>query len=418
MLKQKIKAGVFRYARLFLYSFLIILSWLYCVGFRVALTWRRCRGGKTGYPFKVISVGNLAAGGTGKSVLVGLLVQRLGAQQCAVVTRGYRGSNERTGKSLIVSDGQHLFAGPKVAGDEAVMHAVGLAVTVVVGVDRGRSCDLIAQQLLHIRYVILDDAYQNFAVKPDCNILLLDARAPFDNGYCLPAGRLRERDVSRADVIVFTHAAERAQILRDGASHLLRTSGTKQSIRNEFNTARPEPFVTATSSLPQGERHTESAISARPEEPRRSVSEDGRLEGFEQNLAVLKIPHFYTNHKTDGIYLNNETLVPLQDLVGKPLVVCAGVGTPSSVQESVASLGLKVAHELFFDNHHAYAAADIERLTDLVMAHHAAGILTTAKDWVKIAPFILQHPKSPAVFVMRVGMVMIPSEIERLFNLF
>ena len=155
---------------------------------------------------KIISVGNLSVGGTGKSVVTRFLVDELITRRGAIVLRGYGGSE----KTIMVSDGNTMVCTKRLAGDEASLYAEILSVPVVAGADRYRSIMLLkkkcSRKAYDFEYVILDDAYQNHDVKKDVEILLLDARRPFENGHCLPAGRLREMDFSRADIIVLTHA--------------------------------------------------------------------------------------------------------------------------------------------------------------------------------------------------------------------
>lgn len=169
----------------------------YRAGFFIVMKYKKFFGGYR-LPCKVISVGNLSVGGTGKSVFVGFLVRLLGADKCAVLLRGYK--REKT-KSLIVDKNRSTILD---VGDEALMLARNLSVPVVVGKNRVESARLVSDA----DYVILDDSYQNFQLEKDFEILLIDARKPFENQHCLPAGPLREKDISRADVIILTHADE------------------------------------------------------------------------------------------------------------------------------------------------------------------------------------------------------------------
>lgn len=306
--------------------FLLPLSWLYVLGFTLVRFWRQLHGGATGYPFKIISVGNLTVGGTGKSVVVRFLADLLGPERCTIILRGYRGSNERTGQSLLVSDGKHLFAGPDVAGDEAIMHAAALPVRVVVGADRKKSCDLLA---VPIEFAILDDAYQNFAVKKDLEILLLDARAPLDNGWCLPAGRLRERDLSRADLIILTHA-------------------------NEVDADVLEEFVAT------------------------------HLDHKKDHVVMGK-------HEPAGVFLYNDQLLPMPSaLASTPLLLCAGVGSFAGVRATARASGLVIAGEHAFNNHHNYTSANLDYLRQQLKVTGCQAVLTTEKDWVKLAPLVLE----------------------------
>lgn len=155
----------------------------------------------------VISVGNLTAGGTGKTPMVLWIAERLAAEgkKAGILTRGYRGQASAEGTT---SDEVQLL---KVRlGDGA---AFG------VGADRlARGRELVGQG---IRWFILDDGFQHVQLARDVDIVLVDATHPFGGGHLLPAGRLREppRALARADIIVITrssHApAVEAAIRRD-----------------------------------------------------------------------------------------------------------------------------------------------------------------------------------------------------------
>ncbi len=157
-------------------------------------------------PRPVISVGNLTAGGTGKTPVTAWIARYLLARgtKVVVLSRGYGGSLE--GKTAVVSDGRTLFLSPAQCGDEPYLLAStvpGLAV--VIGADRYRA-GLLAMEQLQPDLFLLDDGYQHLALQRDLNILLLDAANPFGNGWCLPAGLLREPQtaVRRADLVIFT----------------------------------------------------------------------------------------------------------------------------------------------------------------------------------------------------------------------
>jgi tetraacyldisaccharide 4'-kinase len=183
-----------------------VLEFFYSLGFSVVIFFKKRRGFFDAKPFKVISVGNLSVGGTGKSVFV-LLLSKLFASG-AILLRGYGRRNKKE-KNILVHRGMQGIDVDSV-GDEAMMFLHQSSSPVAIGADRRRSIELLKefckQERESCRYVFLDDAYQNFQIKKDLEVLLLDARAPFGNGCCLPLGPLREKDFSRADVIVLTHA--------------------------------------------------------------------------------------------------------------------------------------------------------------------------------------------------------------------
>lgn len=158
----------------------------------------------------VISVGNLAVGGTGKTPLTAHIARHLQAQgkQVAVLSRGYGGSS--SGTPRIVSDGETVYLTPAEAGDEPSLLARQLpGVMVVVGADR-YAAGRLAERELAPDVFILDDGFQHLRLHRDLNILLLDCRNPYGNGRTLPAGPLREPVAAsaRADLVVLTRCEE------------------------------------------------------------------------------------------------------------------------------------------------------------------------------------------------------------------
>jgi tetraacyldisaccharide 4'-kinase len=162
----------------------------------------------------VISVGNIMAGGTGKTPTVAWLASYFMARgkRVAVLSRGYGGT--LAGAIRIVSDGEALFATPEEAGDEPVLLARSLpGLLVVVGADRYRA-GLLAQERLAPDIFIVDDGFQHLRLHRDLNILLLDCRRPFGNGRTFPAGLLREPKgaSNRADLILLTRCKPAAAL--------------------------------------------------------------------------------------------------------------------------------------------------------------------------------------------------------------
>lgn len=157
----------------------------------------------------VISVGNLALGGTGKTPLVAWIAARLRADGIvpAVVSRGYGGA---AGPGpLLVSSGEGPRVDAGTCGDEPHLLARALkGVIVVVGSDRveGAVCAASAGAAV----VILDDGFQHRRLGRDLDIVVLDGRAPFDGGRLLPQGSLREppSSLARAQLVVLTRVSE------------------------------------------------------------------------------------------------------------------------------------------------------------------------------------------------------------------
>jgi tetraacyldisaccharide 4'-kinase len=157
----------------------------------------------------VISIGNLAVGGTGKTPLVAWLASRLqGARQVpAVVSRGYGGTAGRG--PVIVSTGGGPTVDARLSGDEPFQLARALPEAIVV-VGSDRIAGVRAAAAAGATVALLDDGFQHRRLWRDLDVVVLDGRAPFANGHLLPAGPLREpaSSLRRADLVVLTRLKE------------------------------------------------------------------------------------------------------------------------------------------------------------------------------------------------------------------
>ena len=142
--------------------------------------------GSARLPVPVIVVGNITAGGTGKTPLSIALVQALRARGLnpGVVSRGYGGSARTALRVDAVTD-------PRIAGDEACLMAQATSAPVVVGRDRVAAARLLLATA-EVDIVISDDGLQHYALRRDAEICVIDGDRRFGNGLMLPAGPLRE----------------------------------------------------------------------------------------------------------------------------------------------------------------------------------------------------------------------------------
>ena len=175
------------------------LSWLFCT---VAIVRRffYIKGwlASCGVDAPVVVVGNISVGGTGKTPLIIGLCEYLARQGFSpgVVSRGY-------GASL---SGEHSVAAnddAAICGDEPLLVKQRTGCPVVVGKDRVAAArKLVAEHDCDV--VLSDDGMQHYRLRRDVEIAVVDADRKFGNGYCLPAGPLRETEsrLSAVDMVV------------------------------------------------------------------------------------------------------------------------------------------------------------------------------------------------------------------------
>jgi tetraacyldisaccharide 4'-kinase len=155
-------------------------------------------------PVPVVSIGNVTAGGNGKTPLAIFLAREMGRRgwRPVVVTRGYGGTV--VGPHQVGADDS-----PRSVGDEPCLMAQHHGIVVVVARDRVRGAEFVARQGLG-DLVILDDGFQHRRLERDVDIVTInvgsaEARAAFVKGDLLPLGMFREdrqRALRRADIVV------------------------------------------------------------------------------------------------------------------------------------------------------------------------------------------------------------------------
>ena len=295
----------------------------YLLPFRIGLRRRHRLRDAHGRPVQTICIGNLSSGGTGKTPMAQLVAGHLHqtGRRVALLSRGHGGSGEAGHAPRIVSDGTRTLIGPDDAGDEPTLLAESLpGVPVVVGRDRRRSGRL-AVETFAPNVVVLDDALQYWQLERDLDIVLLDARRPFDNGYLLPRGLLREppAHLARAGIIVLTRA-------------------------DRVTPAEREALLARVAALAPGA----SVFTA-------------------------------THAPVGWVRASDRALLPLNALAGRSARLFSGIADNQAFRESVESLGVQITDARFFGDHFGYTA------TDLAAFDTSGLTVTTEKDLVKVA---------------------------------
>ncbi|MCZ6709773.1 MAG: lipid A export permease/ATP-binding protein MsbA [Gammaproteobacteria bacterium] len=160
-------------------------------------------------PVATIVVGNITAGGTGKTPFVIWLVQWLKdhGYRPGIVSRGYGGRGGKTPLAV------HADNDPEDVGDEPVLLAGRTDCPVVIGHDRVEAAKLLLE-IAPVDIIVADDGLQHYALSRDIEIAVIDGHRGVGNGRCLPAGPLRE-PVSRLEEVDWVIANGRATGLVD-----------------------------------------------------------------------------------------------------------------------------------------------------------------------------------------------------------
>jgi len=177
--------------------FLFLLSLIYGLVVKFLIFFNRYA--LTRLSCKVISVGNITVGGTGKTSLVEFIARFLKNQghTVAILSRGYK----RQVRSY--EGGARSY---ELMGDEPYMLQMKLKdIPVIVDTDRARAAHRAVKDF-YADTVILDDGFQQWKIAKDLEIVTVDATCPFGNRHLLPRGLLREplSSLERADVFVLT----------------------------------------------------------------------------------------------------------------------------------------------------------------------------------------------------------------------
>jgi tetraacyldisaccharide 4'-kinase len=278
-------------------------------------------------PCPVVSVGNLALGGSGKTPTVEAVVRALQhlaqdhATRPAVVSRGYG----RTTRGVhVVSDRDGIRADVRTAGDEPLLLAERLpGIPVVVGENRYEAAR-VAVERCGATAIVLDDGFQHRTLAKDLEIVVVQGRAPWGNARVFPRGMLREplSALARAHAVILTN--------------------------------------------PTGVE----AIEAVTRTVRR----------FNSTAAVLAA-HYQLQ---DAIEAQSGRRVPSADLAGRRLMAFAGLGSPEGFADTLDAAGVRCVGFAEFPDHHWFTAGDLDELTREARAASAQGLVTTEKDWVRL----------------------------------
>jgi tetraacyldisaccharide 4'-kinase len=270
----------------------------------------------------VVSVGNLTVGGAGKTPLVACLARLLQdrGKRVAILSRGYGGQSRGV---TCISDGQTTYKKPPEVGEEPYWLARTLPVVAVYTGACRYAAGLAAWQEFRPDIFLLDDGFQHFQLYRDLDLVLLDAAAPFGNGYLLPRGPLREplTALAAAQILILT---------------------------------RFDP-----------ERHQEQFAAIRAAFPDKLV-----LTATITPVSVL-------------VYPGGRAEAPAA-LGHRALFAFAGLARPEVFTATLQELEVDLRGCRTFPDHHAYSPAELDRLAAAARSLGAQGLVTTGKDWARL----------------------------------
>lgn len=273
-------------------------------------------------PRPVVSVGNLTAGGTGKTPVVRWLAEQLIARgrRPAVLLRGY---------------GQR---GASFSDEQQLLQSCLDSVPVIANPDRRAGAASALEQQPQIDVLLLDDAFQHRKVRRHFDLVLINAADPFGFGHVHPRGLLREplRGLKRADAILLTRvdAVDSPQL---------------DAIETKVRSVHPS------------------------------------------------VPIFRSMHVLTGLKYAASSDHPITALNGQKFFSFAGIGSPQAFHRQLIAAGGLPVGSRWFPDHHPYTEADVATLSRQAASAGANVMLTTEKDWVKLAHLRIVRESTPPV---------------------
>jgi tetraacyldisaccharide 4'-kinase len=274
-------------------------------------------------------------GGTGKTSLVEFIARYLKKEdhRVAILSRGYKRK---------VKNSKLKMQNYAAMGDEPYMLKDNLKdIPVLVDTNRIRSANLGIRDY-GVDTVILDDGLQQWKIKKDLEIVVIDAGNPFGNRRLIPRGILRQpiSTLNKADIFILTKTDLNADV---------------QGIKDFLKRINPPAEI------------------------------------------------FESIHEPVGFYRigESEKLVATDMFAGKSVAVFSGIGDPLYFENTVKKLGLQICLSFRFADHHHYSKEDLDNIIAESIQKNAAAILTTEKDAARLDTKLLCN-KLPAIFVLRI----------------
>ncbi len=281
-------------------------------------------------PAKVISIGNLTVGGSGKTPTTDLVTEILHNNniRVGVLSRGYK----RKSKGYrLVCDGENIFTSVDEAGDEIMMMAIEKKIPAAVSERRVEGALKFLNDV-KLDSIVLDDGFQHRWIKRNLDILVIDQRflqkVNKREQFLLPLGDMREpfSSISRADVVI---------------------------VNQKFN--QPEPI---------------------PE----------KLKKYFDGKKV-----FFAEYQPVGFYdVKNNQHFPFREFEGQKSLVVCGIARPYSFLNILENNNIDIGNKLLFKDHKNYTSKDVQIIRKKFYDTNSHSVLTTEKDAIKLTNFAIE----------------------------
>lgn len=307
---------------------------------------------------KVISIGNITWGGTGKTPIVEMVALKLfeAGRRVAIQSRGYKIKKQ-------TCCCKPKTAGFREIGDEPFMLKENLKeAAVIAGSDRANLAKM-ALEKDNLDTIILDDGFQHWRIFRDLDILAIDSANPFGNGFLIPRGILREplSSLKRADIFFLTHT----DLVEENLSFI------KQ-----------------------------------------------KLSKINKNTPIIESVHspvgFY------NILDKQRKIIDTNLLKGRKLGLLTAIGNPDSFLKTLLKIGLEISQRFIFPDHYEFERFDFEEIKNTLLEQNISTLLTTQKDAVRLQDFCL-NLENLEILVLKIEIKITNNEdifFNRLFSLY
>lgn len=333
------------FSQILFYCLLRVVSFFYFIAsfFPEIAVFLRLRSKKS-HTRKIILVGNITVGGTGKTPFTEELARRLvkAGKNVLVVEKGYKRKKKKNIET--VSDGTSVYLNSAEAGDEPFIIARNIPeAKVIVSDDKTRGLEYGLRKFLPDAAIIDDGFQKRHYFKNASTIVLVDALNPFGLNKIFPAGYLREP----------------VKVLKES-----------------------ENIVITNSNL---------------------ISQDA-LAALEKKIASIapEAKIFTAEHEPKYFYsFKNNEKYDLQKFAGRRVILLSGLGNPEGFEKTMGLLSVKMCASLRKPDHHKFKKREIKAVISLLEKTGAEAVITTEKDEVKINR---RHIGDAPFFALKIGM--------------